>query len=44
MLIKPGLPAPQWALDEELRDSAMFGVDAVHDKAQGTSGIDRGPP
>jgi hypothetical protein len=44
MLIKPGLPAPQWALDEELRDSAMFGVDAVHDKAQGTSGIDPWAP
>jgi hypothetical protein len=40
MLIKPGLPAPQWALDEELRDSAMFGVDSVHDKAQGRGGID----
>jgi hypothetical protein len=40
MLIKPGLPAPQWAIDEELRDSAMFGVDAVHDKAQGNRSIE----
>jgi hypothetical protein len=39
LLLKPGLPAPQWALDEELRDSARYAVDAIHDRAQGDSGI-----
>jgi hypothetical protein len=39
LLLKPGLPAPQGAVDEELRDSAMYAVDAVHDRAQGSSGI-----
>jgi hypothetical protein len=39
LLLKPGLPAPQSVIDEELRDSAMFAVDKVHDKAQGTPGI-----
>jgi len=37
LLLKPGLPAPQSAIDEELRDSAMYAVDAVHDRAQGTA-------
>jgi hypothetical protein len=41
LLLKPGLPAPQSAIDEELRDSAMCAVDAIHDRAQGTSGIAR---
>ncbi|HEY4014147.1 MAG TPA: hypothetical protein VGM06_12465 [Polyangiaceae bacterium] len=40
LLLKPGLPAPQSAVDEELRDSAMNAVDAIHDRAQGTQGID----
>jgi len=35
MLLKPGLPAPQSAIDEELRDSARYAVDAIHDRAQG---------
>jgi len=39
ILLKPGLPAPQWVLDEELRDSAMFAVDAIHDRAQGSRDI-----
>jgi hypothetical protein len=39
LLLKPGLPAPQAAIDEELRDSAMYAVDAVHDRAQGSRGI-----
>jgi hypothetical protein len=41
LLLKPGLPAPQSAIDEELRDSAMYAVDAVHDRAQGSIGIAR---
>ncbi len=40
LLVKPGLLAPQSAVDEELRDSAMNAVDAIHDRAQGSSGID----
>jgi hypothetical protein len=39
LLLKPGLPAPQWAIDEELRDSAMAAVDSIHDRAQGSRGI-----
>ncbi len=39
LLLKPGLPAPQWAMDEELRDYAMCAVDAIHDRAQGSRGI-----
>ena len=39
LLLKPGLPAPQWAIDEELRDSAMAAVDCIHDRAQGSPGI-----
>jgi hypothetical protein len=39
LLLKPGMPAPQSAVDEELRDSALYAVDAVHDRAQGSSGI-----
>jgi hypothetical protein len=34
MLLKPGLPAPRWAIDEELRDCAMYAVDGVHDRLQ----------
>jgi hypothetical protein len=40
LLLKPGLPAPQSAIDEELRDSAMMAVDAVHDRAQGSHSIE----
>jgi hypothetical protein len=31
----PTIPAPQAAVDEELRDSALKAVDAIHDRAQG---------
>jgi hypothetical protein len=40
LLLKPSLPAPQSAIDEELRDSAMNAVDAIHDRAQGFQGMD----
>lgn len=43
LLLKPGLPAPQWAVDEELRDSARVAVDSMHDRAQGTQGIEHWP-
>jgi hypothetical protein len=39
LLLKPGWPAPQSAVDEELRDSAMAAVDSIHDRAQGSHGI-----
>jgi hypothetical protein len=39
LLLKPGWPVPQSAIDEELRDSAMSAVDAIHDGAQGSPGI-----
>jgi hypothetical protein len=39
LLLKPGIPAPQSAVDEELRDSAMNAVDNMHDRAQGNSGV-----
>jgi hypothetical protein len=39
LLLKPGLPAPQSAIDEELRDSARYAVDMIHDRAQGTSNV-----
>lgn len=39
LLLRPGLPAPQSAIDEELRSSATHAVDAIHDKAQGSPGI-----
>lgn len=35
LLIQPLIPAPQSAVDEELRDSALKAVDAIHDRAQG---------
>jgi hypothetical protein len=35
LLMLPNLPAPQAAIDEELRDAAMQAVDAIHDRAQG---------
>jgi hypothetical protein len=37
LLIVPTIPAPQAAIDEELRDSALKAVDVVHDRAQGHS-------
>jgi hypothetical protein len=39
LLLKPGLPAPQSAIDEELRDSARYAVDMIHDRAQGTRDV-----
>jgi hypothetical protein len=39
LLLKPDMPAPQSAIDEELRDSAMYAVDAMHDRAQGSKDI-----
>ncbi len=39
LLLRPGLPAPQSAIDEELRNSASHAVDAIHDRAQGSPGI-----
>jgi hypothetical protein len=38
LLILPSMPAPQSAIDEELRDAAMDAIDAVRDKAQGAPG------
>ncbi len=35
MLIVPDIPAPQSAIDEELRDSSLKAVDGLHTKAQG---------
>ncbi len=37
LLMVPTIPAPQAAVDEELRDSALKAVDAIHDRAQGHS-------
>jgi hypothetical protein len=33
--IVPSFPAPQSAVEEEMRDSAKYAVDALHDRAQG---------
>jgi hypothetical protein len=33
--IIPSFPAPQSAVDEEMRDSAKYAIDALHDRAQG---------
>jgi hypothetical protein len=35
LFIQPTIPAPQPAIDEELRDAALKAVDALHDRAQG---------
>jgi hypothetical protein len=37
LLLLPNIPAPQSAIDEELRDAALQAVDAIHDRAQGHS-------
>jgi hypothetical protein len=37
LLIVPTIPAPQSALDEELRDAAMDAINAMHDRAQGSN-------
>jgi hypothetical protein len=39
LLLRPGLFVPQWVMDEELRDSAACAIDAIHDRAQGSTGI-----
>lgn len=39
VLLRPGVPAPESLIDQQLRDSAMDVVDSVHDRAQGTRGI-----
>jgi hypothetical protein len=41
LLLSARLPAPQSAIDEELRDAAMQAVDAIHDRAQGHKGWER---
>jgi hypothetical protein len=38
LLLALSIPAPQSAIDEELRDAAMQAVDAIRDRAQGTPG------
>ncbi|MDB4997303.1 MAG: hypothetical protein JWM74_4735, partial [Myxococcaceae bacterium] len=38
LLLTPNMPAPQSAIDEELRDAAMQAVDAIKDRAQGKKG------
>jgi hypothetical protein len=38
LLLTPNMPAPQAAIDEELRDAAMQAVDAIKDRAQGKKG------
>ena len=43
LVLRPGLPAPQSLIDEQLRDSAMDAVDSIHDRAQGTKAIDPYP-
>ena len=39
VLLRPGLPAPQSLIDEQLRDSAMDAVNSIHDRAQGSKDI-----
>jgi hypothetical protein len=42
--LRPSVPAPQWLVDEQTRDSAMDAVDSIHDRAQGSKGIGPYPP
>jgi hypothetical protein len=37
LLILPTIPAPQAAIDEELRDAALMAADALHDRSQGNN-------
>jgi Polyketide cyclase / dehydrase and lipid transport len=37
--LRPGMPAPQSLIDEQLRDSAMDAVNSIHDRAQGSKEI-----
>jgi hypothetical protein len=39
LLLRPGVPAPQSLVDEQLRDSAMDAVNSIHDRAQGSKDI-----
>jgi len=34
VLLRPGMPAPQSLIDEQLRDSAMDVVDSIHDRLE----------
>jgi hypothetical protein len=43
LILKPGLPAPQGAMDEELRDSARHAVDSIHDHVEGSPEISAWP-
>lgn len=36
LMLRPGVPAPQSLVDEQLRDSAMDAVNSIHDRAQGS--------
>jgi hypothetical protein len=38
-LLRPGLPAPQSTIDNELRESAERAVNSVHDRAQGSKDL-----
>jgi len=44
LLLKPRLPAPQFVVDETLRDAARNAVDLIHDRTQGTRIIEAWPP
>jgi hypothetical protein len=39
MLLRPGVPAPQSVIDDQLRGSAMDAVNSIHDRAQGSPEI-----
>jgi len=39
ILLRPGVPAPQSLVDEQLRDGAMDAVNSIHDRAQGSKEI-----
>jgi hypothetical protein len=43
LLLKPGLPAPQFVVDETLRDAARDAVDLIHNRAQGSREIESFP-
>jgi hypothetical protein len=42
LLLRPGVPAPQSLIDEQLRDSAMDAVNSIHDRAQGSKAVGLG--
>jgi hypothetical protein len=41
VLLRPGVPAPESLIDEQLRDSAMDAVNSIHDRAQGSTAFER---